>query len=199
MFNSLPICLSSAEQCLHVLRLVQLLSEPQAICEVQGRQPIEWRPHFIEGTQLNVLRLYQRRWWQNPPKAGSFSFFLSFSIFTELQQRMWTLPHQWRPAHCSMWSHSQQSFQWWVEPGYWGLWLCSVARLFPQTAAGSQECCCLNSRLSLLCLMQKLHVRLERREEGAAQCSESEIGEPWLQTHRPRARLAGFWWNIVSP
>lgn len=72
-------------------------------------------------------------------------------------------------------------------------------RLFPRTAAGSQECCCLNSRLSLLCLMQKLHMRLERREKGDAQCSESEIGEPWLQTHRPRARLAGFWWNIVSP
>lgn len=75
------------------------------------------------------------------------SIFLSFSIFTELQQRMWTLPHQWRPAYRSVWGHSQQSFQWWVEPGYWGLWLCSAARLLPRTAAGSQECCCLNSRL----------------------------------------------------
>lgn len=65
--KNVSTCLSPAEQRLHVLRTVQLLSEPQAICEVQGRQPIEWRPHLVEGTQQNFPTLHQTRSACNPP------------------------------------------------------------------------------------------------------------------------------------
>lgn len=47
-----------AEQCLHVLRLIQLLPEPQTLCEVQGWQPVEWCPVFFIGMILEMCLFF---------------------------------------------------------------------------------------------------------------------------------------------
>lgn len=53
----LTITVSPAEQCLHVLWLIQLLSEPQTLCEVQRWQPAQWRPECVEGMLVELLQL----------------------------------------------------------------------------------------------------------------------------------------------
>lgn len=51
------------EQCVHVLRTVQLLPESQTLCEVEGWQPAQWWQVITEGKRKPGLRLLRILGW----------------------------------------------------------------------------------------------------------------------------------------